>query len=72
MNERIKKLEEEIYELVGERFNLNSPKQLQVILFEKLQIPTNKKIKTGFSVDNEVLEVIGQKYAIANLILEHR
>lgn len=72
MNEKIKKLEEEIYELVGERFNLNSPKQLQVILFEKLQIPTNKKIKTGFSVDNEVLEVIGQKYAIANLILEHR
>lgn len=72
MNVRIKRLEEEIYELVGERFNLNSPKQLQVILFEKLQIPTNKKIKTGFSVDNEVLEVIGQKYAVANLILEHR
>ncbi|EKE29294.1 MAG: DNA polymerase I [uncultured bacterium (gcode 4)] len=72
MEDRIKQLEEEIYELVWERFNLNSPKQLQVILFEKLQIPTNKKIKTWFSVDNEVLELIWEKYAIAALILEHR
>ncbi len=69
---RIKSLEEEIYELVWERFNLNSPKQLQVILFDKLKIPTSKKIKTWFSVDNETLEQMGQKYTIANLILEHR
>ncbi|MDD2565873.1 MAG: DNA polymerase [Candidatus Gracilibacteria bacterium] len=72
IEERIKSLEMEIYDLVGEKFNLNSPKQLQVILFEKLNIPTTKKIKTGFSVDNEALEYIGQKYPIASIILEHR
>lgn len=72
IEKRINLLETEIYELVWERFNLNSPKQLQVILFEKLNIPTNKKIKTWFSVDNEVLEQIWEKYAIAALILEHR
>lgn len=69
---KIYSLEEEIYELVWEKFNLNSPKQLQVILFEKLKIPTTKKIKTGYSVDNDALEFIASKYPIANLILEHR
>lgn len=72
IEDKIKILEEEIYELVGERFNLNSPKQLQVILFDKLNIPTTKKNKTWFSLDNEALEFIAQKYPIANMILEHR
>jgi DNA polymerase I len=68
----IKSLEEGIFEAVWERFNLNSPKQLQVILFEKLNIPTTKKIKTGFTVDNDALEFIWQKNPVAFLILEHR
>ena len=67
-----KNLSLEIYDLVGEQFNLNSAKQVQVILFEKLHIPVSKKIKTGFSVDNEALSLIGQKYEIANLILRYR
>jgi DNA polymerase I len=68
----IARLETEIYELIGERFNLNSPKQLQVILFEKLGIRPTKKNKTGYSVDNDVLEEIAKSYDIARLILEYR
>lgn len=67
-----KNKELEIYDLVGERFNINSAKQVQVILFEKLGIPVSKKIKTGYSVDNEALSFIGQKYDIANIILQYR
>lgn len=67
-----KNKELEIYDLVGERFNINSAKQVQVILFEKLGIPVSKKIKTGYSVDNEALTYIGQKYEIANIILQYR
>ncbi len=67
-----KNKELEIYDLVGERFNINSAKQVQVILFEKLGIPVSKKIKTGYSVDNEALSFIGQKYEIANIILQYR
>jgi len=58
--------------LAGEAFNINSPKQIQVILFEKLKIPHGKKNKTGYSVDNEVLEKISEEYSIASLILEYR
>lgn len=65
-------LEAEIYELVGEHFNINSPKQIQGILFDKLKIVPKKKNKTGYSVDNEVLEEIAEEYAIARLILEYR
>lgn len=68
----IRWLEIEIYELVGERFNINSPKQIQGILFDKLKIVPKKKNKTGYSVDNEVLEEIAQEYDIARLILEYR
>lgn len=67
-----KNKELEIYDLVGERFNINSAKQVQTILFEKLSIPVSKKIKTGYSVDNEALSFIGQKYEIANIILQYR
>lgn len=67
-----KSKELEIYDLVGERFNINSAKQVQVILFEKLKIPVSKKIKTGYSVDNEALSFIGEKYEIANIILQYR
>lgn len=68
----IVRLETEIYEVIGEQFNLNSPKQLQVILFEKLGIKPTKKNKTGYSVDNDVLEEIAKSYDIARLILEYR
>lgn len=64
--------EAEIFSLVGETFNLNSPKQIQYILFEKLQIPPVKKNKTGYSVDTEVLEEIAKSHDIARLILEYR
>lgn len=67
-----KKIEEEIYNLVWEKFNINSAKQVQDILFTRLKIPTNKKIKTWFSVDNEVLNLIAKDYAVAGLILEYR
>jgi DNA polymerase I len=72
IREEIKKLEIEIYDVVGEFFNINSPKQIQVILFEKLGIKPLRKNKTGYSVDTEVLEEIAKDYDIARLILEYR
>ena len=57
---------------MGETFNINSPKQVQGILFDKLGIPPKKKNKTGYSVDNEVLSEIAREYDIARLILECR
>ena len=61
-----------MHDLVGEVFNPLSAKQVQHILYEKLGIPTGKKIKTGFSVDSDTLEEISKNYAIAGLILEYR
>jgi DNA polymerase-1 len=72
MNDEARQLEISIHDTVGEKFNINSSKQLQEILFDKLKIPVVKKNKTGLSVDNEVLEIIGEKYAIAKDILEYR
>ena len=66
------KLELEMRELVGEPFNPLSAKQVQYILFEKLGLKTTRKIKTGFSVDAEVLEELGKTCDIANLILRYR
>lgn len=68
----IARLESDIYDLIWETINLNSPKQLQVILFEKLWIKPTKKNKTWYSVDNDVLEDISKNYDIARLILEYR
>lgn len=65
-------METEIFEIMGERMNLNSPKQLQVFFFEKLGIKPIKKTKTGFSVDNDVLEEIAKTHNIARLILDYR
>ena len=68
----IKVCETEIYEVTGEFFNLNSPKQVAEILFGKLGIKPTKKNKTGYSVDTEVLEEIAKDYDVARLIIEHR
>jgi DNA polymerase I len=69
---RIASLEADIYDLAGTDFNLNSPKQLGFILFEKLGLPTFKKTKTGFSTDVEVLEELAPHHDIAAKILEYR
>lgn len=68
----IAELEKRIYEAAGEEFNINSPKQLGVILFEKLQMPNSKKTKTGYSTSAEVLEKLAVDYPIVSEILEYR
>jgi len=65
----IARLEKEIHELAGEKFNVASPKQLGVILFEKLGLEVIKKTKTGYSTDNDVLEQL--KHPIAQKMIEH-
>lgn len=69
---RINELTSSIYTLAGEEFNINSPKQLGVILFEKLGLPQGKKTKTGYSTNAEVLEFLALKHEIAAVILEYR
>lgn len=69
---RLKVLEENIYSLAGEEFNINSTQQLGHILFEVLNLPVIKKGKTGYSTDKEVLEELSDKHEIINLILEYR
>lgn len=69
---RITELEKEIYELVGEKFNINSPKQLGVILFEKLKLPFAKKTKTGYSTSADILEKLKSEHVVVHLILEYR
>lgn len=72
LDSRLVILENEIYMLAGEDFNINSPKQLGIILFEKLGLPAVKKTKTGYSTDAEVLEQLSQKHDIVARILEYR
>ena len=69
---RIGELEKEIYEDAGETFNINSPKQLGVILFENMKIPGGKKTKTGYSTAADVLEKLAPEYPIVDKILEYR
>ena len=69
---RISELEQQIYEQAGEEFNINSPKQLGVILFEKLKMPYGKKTKTGYSTAAEVLERLAPEYPLVADILEYR
>lgn len=68
----IKELEEEIHELAGEEFNINSPKQLGLILFEKLRLPFARKTKTGYSTAADVLEKLQGEHPIASKVLEYR
>ena len=68
----IVELEKKIHEAAGEVFNINSPKQLGVILFEKLGLPNGKKTKTGYSTSADVLEKLAGEYPIVSDILEYR
>lgn len=65
-------LEKEIYTMAGEEFNINSPKQLQVILFEKLKLSSFKKTKTGFSTNVQVLTELASVHPLPEKILEYR
>ncbi len=68
----IARLESEIHALAGDKFNINSPKQLGEILFERLGLPSGKKTKTGYSTNAEVLESLRGKHEIIDGILEYR
>ncbi|MHB1653950.1 MAG: DNA polymerase I [Desulfitobacteriaceae bacterium] len=68
----LEKLEQEIYQAVGERFNINSTQQLGVILFEKLGLPPAKKTKTGYSTDAETLEELRPAHPVIEKILDYR
>ena len=72
LKEGIDTLEAEIYHMAGEEFNINSPKQLGVILFEKLKLPGGKKTKTGYSTSADVLEKLKPEDPIIEKILEYR
>lgn len=69
---RLVELEKEIYEMAGEEFNINSPKQLGVLLFDKLGMPHAKKTKTGYSTAADVLDKLAPDYPIVAKILEYR
>ena len=69
---QISAAEEEIYTLAGQKFNINSPKQLSEILFERLSLPVLKKTKSGYSTNAEVLEKLRPYHPIINAILDYR
>lgn len=72
LEEKIGGLVTQIYDLAGEEFNINSPKQLGTVLFEKLGLPAKKKTKSGYSTNADVLEALAPDYPIVSLILEYR
>lgn len=72
LGERITEIEKEIYEEVGEVFNINSPKQLGEILFGKMKLKGGKKTKTGYSTSADVLEKLAPEYPVIRRILEYR
>ncbi|MBO5970358.1 MAG: DNA polymerase I [Clostridia bacterium] len=72
LKEEADALAERIYFLAGEEFNINSPKQLGNILFEKLNLPSGKKTKTGYSTNAEILEKLSSKHPIVSDILDYR
>lgn len=72
ITEQVDRITQQIYELAGEEFNINSPVQLGTILFEKLELPAGKKTKRGYSTSAETLERILDKHEIVPLILEYR
>src|SRR5699024_5434357 len=72
LKERLDRIEAEIHELAGEKFNLNSPKQLGTVVLEKLELPVIKKTKTGYSTAADVLEKLEDKHEIIPKILLYR
>jgi len=72
LTETIDALQERIWALAGEEFNINSPKQLGTVLFEKLMLPAGKKTKSGWSTNADVLEKLRGKHEIVDCILEYR
>lgn len=72
INGQLVQIEKRIFELAGEAFNINSPKQLGIILFEKLQLPAIKKTKTGYSTSADVLEKLENEHDIIGKILHYR
>ena len=72
LGDKIVELEKEIYEDANETFNINSPKQLGVVLFENMKIPGGRKTKTGYSTAADVLEKLAPEYPIVAKILEYR
>lgn len=72
IGERLNEIEQTIYELAGTEFNINSPKQLGVVLFEKLNLPAIKKTKTGYSTSADVLEQLADAHDIIPQILDYR
>jgi len=72
ISQELRRATREIYSIAGEEFNINSPKQLQNILYEKLELPTVKKTKTGFSTDESVLQVLAKKHELPKILLEYR
>ncbi|GAI25411.1 unnamed protein product, partial [marine sediment metagenome] len=69
---RLVELKKTIYNLSGTKFNINSPKQLSVILFEKLKLPVIKKTKTGYSTNADVLNTLAPQHKVVSFILEYR
>ena len=69
---RLKNLQEDIYVLAGTEFNINSPKQLGEVLFERLELPPVKKTKTGYSTNAEVLETLRDKHPVVEQVLQYR
>ncbi len=73
LDERIETLNQKIYEISGEEFNISSPKQLGIVLFEKLQIPYPKKVKdNSYSTSKDILDKLAPSYPIIQMILEYR
>lgn len=72
LSDKVDTLQKDIYESVGYEFNINSPKQLGVALFEKLELPCSKKTKTGYSTNAEVLEGLRYAHPAIDMILEYR
>ena len=72
VDSRLGELKKTIYDLSGTEFNLNSPKQLSVVLFERLKLPIIKKTKTGYSTNAEVLNILAPQHKVVSFILEYR
>ena len=72
LKENLEKLTDEIYDLCGEKFNINSTQQLGIILFEKLKLTVYKKTKTGYSTDVDILEKLKNEHPVIEKILEYR